>query len=124
MVKTHMKRCSTSLIIREMQVKTAMRTNLTPARMAIIKKPTNNKCWRRCEEREPSYTVGNTNLCSHYGEEYEDSLNKLHIEVLYYIQSSNPTPGHISRENHNSKRYMNPNIHCSTIYNSQDMETI
>ena len=38
------------------------------------------------------------------------------------IQSSNPTPGHAFRENHNSKRYMYPNVHSSTIYNSQDME--
>ena len=34
----------------------------------------------------------------------------------------NPPPGHISRENSNSKRYMHPNVHCSTIYNIQDME--
>ena len=39
------------------------------------------------------------------------------------IQQSHSTPGLISRENHNSKRYMHPNVHCSTIYNSQDMET-
>ena len=56
-----------------MQIKTTMRYHLTPVRIAIIEKDTNNNCWKGCGEREPLYTAGgNGNWCNHCGKEYGD----------------------------------------------------
>ena len=58
MTNKHMKRCSTSLIIREMQIKTTMRYHFTPVRMAVIQSLQAINAGEGVERREPSYTVG------------------------------------------------------------------
>ena len=68
MANKHMKRCSTSFIIREMQIKTTMRYHYTMVRMAIIKKSTNRNAGEGMEKREPFYALGgDVNWYNHYG---------------------------------------------------------
>ena len=87
----------------------------------ITKKSTNNKHWKGCGEKGTLLHCWREILhwSNHYGKQYGDSSKNKNRTT---IRSSNPTPRHLSRENHNSKRYMCPNVHFSTIYNSQDME--
>ena len=99
-----------------MQIKTTMRYNLMLVRMAAIKKSTNNKCWRRCRERGT--------FCW-----WECILVQPLWRIVYFknlnttvIQPSNPTSGHTHQGNQNWKRHVYPNVHHSTVYNSQDMK--
>ena len=75
MTKKHLKRCSTLLIIREMQVKTTVRYCLALVRVALIKMSTNNNSGEGLKKREHFYTVtGNMNWYNHCGEQYGGSL--------------------------------------------------
>ena len=113
-----MKRCSPSLVTREMQIQT-MRYNSTSI-IIIIKKSTNNKCWRGCREKGPAYIVGgNVNGAVTMENGREVSLKKKK-NSYNKIQQYDSTPRCISEKdkNSNSKRSMYPSAHSSPIYNN------
>ena len=106
--KRHMKRCSTSLIIRKMWLSTALRYHPTSVRMAIVKKLQIINAGKDAEKKKPSYTAGgNVNWCNLYGEQYADSLKKLKIELPYDPEI--PLLGIYSEKNIILKRIMYPN---------------
>ena len=98
-----MKKCSSSLVIREMQIKTTLRYHLMSVRMVIIKKSRDNRCWRGCGGKEHLYTVGGSvNQFSHCGRECGDSSRPQKQKF------------HLTQQSH-YWAYIQRTINCSTI---------
>ena len=122
MANRYLKRCSTSWIIREIEIKTTMRYHLTLVRMAIINKLRKNKCWWACGERR---------TLLHYWWECKTGAATVEIsmEITQKMKNrsalwpSNSTFGNLSEEIwNNMKEHKHPYVHCSIIFNHQDLE--
>ena len=89
-------------------------TGISALSMAFITMSANSKGWKGWQEKGILYTIGrNVNWYRYYGEHYGGSLKKTNTEAPY--NPAIPLLG-ISRENHDLKGYMYPNVNCSMVY--------
>ena len=123
MANRYMNRCSVSLIIREMQMKTMMRDHFTLVNVPVTKRIRDNKSWWGCEEKGTLvHCWWECKLAQPLWKIVWRFLNKLKKELPY--DPAIPC-GCISRGSEISvlKRYLHPHVHCSIIRNSHGTET-
>jgi hypothetical protein len=123
MAKKHMKKCSPSLALKEMQIKTTLRFHHNPVRIAIIKNTTTNLCLWACGEKGTLiHCWWEWKLLQTLRKKIWRLLKNLNRSA---ISSSNPTPGDIPKgmQHRVFQQHLHTHVYCSTIHNSQVIET-